>query len=305
MSEKYILTVKAGMHFGYIKETFHAGSVIEFDDVNKKLIIDGRKFDDTRDLDIMKRQALKFPQNPWIVPFSEELMEEIRENKPVVVETQKPRPGENMQIIKSDSDLNEPIDISSTQVSKINNAAKEAARNKVKQEGMPIIRGDESVEDRLASLKDKTDINSMAERVRLKQSAAKMTIVHDDSLGAGVSRTATPLNAGQSLPSREVVDAKSEETRLLADARKREIEARRKASGVEVPAAPEQAPVAPAKESPTSIEMGDNDTDASKESEIIALKAKIAALEADAAKKTVVRKPVTNPEQAKEITGKQ
>lgn len=315
MSEKFILTVKS-FHLGHIKETFGAGAVIEHDEVNKRLIVDGRKFDDTRDLDILKRQAAKDPDHAWIVPFDEELLAEIRGSKPVAPPPAKPRPGENMQIIKSDSDLTEPIDIRNTQVSKINNAAKEAARNKVKVEGMPIIRGDETVQERLAALKDKTDINSMAERVRLKrEGGSKMPIVQDDSLGTGVSRTATPLNAGQAIPSRESMDAKSEEARAIADARKRESEMRRKSAGVDVPSENVVAPEAkaPAVEVPApapamgegvvGIEMGADDSDASKEGEIAALKAKIAALEATAAQKNV-RRPVTTAERAKEILKK-
>ena len=314
MSEKFILTVRAGLHLGHIKETFGAGAVIEVDEVNKRLIVDGRKFDDTRDIDILKRQAVKFPNNPWIVPFSEEMLEEIRGSKPVASPPPKPRPGEHMQIIKSDSDLTEPIDIKDTQISKRNNEVKEAARNKVKTEGMPIIRGDETVEERLAALKDKTDINSMAERVRLKQQAARMPVVQDDSLGSGVSKTAVPLNAGQALPSRESVEAKSEEARAMADARKKEVEMKRKASGIDVPSenAPMQAKEMPVQtatptpekgEAAVGIEMGENDTDASKEVEITTLKARIAALEAEAKKPMAERRPVTSPERAKEILG--
>lgn len=319
MSDKYILTVKAGLHLGHIKETFSAGAVLEYDEARKCLIVDGRKFDDTRDIDILKRQAAKDPNHAWMVPYSEELLTMIRDQKAAVAPApQKPRPGENMQIIKSDSDLTDPIDIKATQISKRNNEVKEAARNKVKAEGMPIIRGDETVEERLAALKDKTDINSMAERVRLKQAGVKMAIVHDDSLGTSVSRSATPLNAGQALPSRESVDAKAEETRLLAEARKKEIEQNRKAAGVEIPSENAHPPTesgakdaqvqtpAPAFEKGivTGIEMGDNDSDASKESEIATLKAKIAALEAEAKKPATLRRPVTTPERAKEIVNK-
>ena len=317
MSERFILTVRAGLHLGHIKETFGAGSVIEHDEVNKRLIIDGRKFDDTRDLDILKRQAAKFPDNPWIIPFSEDMLAEIRGSKPVVEKPVKPRPGENMKIIQSDTDLVEPIDIKDTQISKRNNEAKEAARNKVKQEGLPIIRGDETVQERSAALKDKTDINSMAERVRLKREGdIKLPVVQDDSLGSGVSRTAVPLNAGQQLPSREAVEAKSEEAKAMADARKKEAEARRRAAGIDVPSenaplqpkeAPVQTPVpAPEKAEPVvGIEMGDNDSDASKESEIAALKAKIASLEAAAQKQQTLRRPVTTSERAKEILAQQ
>lgn len=322
MSEKFILTVKE-MHLGFVKETFRAGAVIELDEVNKRVIIDGRKFEDTRDVDVLKRQAAKDPAHAWIIPYSDEVLEAIRNAKsPRVEAPRKPRPGEGMQVVKSDEDLTEPIDIRNTQISKRNNEAKEAARNKPKNQKMEIIKGDETVEERLAALKDKTDINSIAERVRLKQSAPKMAIVHDDSLGMGVSSKASALNAGQSLPSRESVEAKAEETRLIAEARKKEVESKRKTAGVEVPSenVPVQAPaqeesqpdaVSEAAESmpapePDSgavgIEMGENDTDASKDAEIVALKAKIAELEAQNKKPAAVRRsPVTTVAQAQKV----
>ena len=231
MSEKFILTTT--LHLGFVKDTFRAGAVIEHDEERGILTIDGRKFNDTRDLDILRR-------HDWIVPYDEELLEEIRGMKPEPVVQKKPRPGENMKVVQSDEDLmGDPIDIRDTQVSKRNQEAKEAsreaARNRDKNQKMEIIKGDESVEERLASLKDKTDINSMSERVRLKRQRVNMTIVKDDSLGAGLGRSEIPLNAGQQLPSREEADAKKANAQVQANSRKKRVKKIREDAGVDVP----------------------------------------------------------------------
>jgi hypothetical protein len=233
-NEKWILTVKE-MHLGRCKETFRAGAVIEFDEPRGLLIIDGRRFTDTRDIDLLKRQAEKNPDNPWVIPYSKEAYDEVMQVvRPAKIAQKKIlNPDQQMKVISSDEDLNEEIDIRSTQVSKTNQAAKEAARNKVREEGMPIIRGDESVAERLASLKNKNDMNSIAERANLKASHDfKMAVVRDDSLGnCGGSKTVS-LNAGQRLPTREEADAKKEIKMLEAEARKRDAEvARRAATG--------------------------------------------------------------------------
>lgn len=233
-NEKWILTVKE-LHFGHCKETFRAGAVIELDEANGRLIIDGRRFNDTRDLDVLKRQSENHPENPWVIPYSPETRAEIMQAvRPAPVSHQKQlRPDQKLQVIQSDQDLSEEIDISATKVSKVNAAAKEAARTKVKTEGMEIIRGDESVEDRLASLKGKNDMGSIAERARLKASGStRMAIVHDDSLGAGFTgKNAVSMNAGQHLPSREEADAKKGNAEAQAAARKKEAEMRRVVPG--------------------------------------------------------------------------
>ena len=76
VNEKWILTVKE-LHLGHCKETFRAGAVIELDEPNGRLIIDGRRFNDTRDLDVLKRQAERYPDNPWVVPYSKEMRDEV------------------------------------------------------------------------------------------------------------------------------------------------------------------------------------------------------------------------------------
>ena len=233
-NEKWILTVKE-LHLGHCKETFRAGAVIELDENNGRLIIDGRRFNDTRDLDVLKRQAIKFPDRPWVIPYSKESHAAIlHTGREAVIANPRPqlRDDQRMQVIQSDQDLNEEIDISHTQVSKINTAAKVASREKVKTEGMEIIRGDETVEDRIAALKGKTDIGSIAERSRLKATGAtRMAIVKDDSLGAGFTgKNSVSLNAGQYLPTREEADSKKAEAEAQAAARKKEAAVKRQES---------------------------------------------------------------------------
>jgi len=231
-NEKFILTVRE-LHFGYIKETFRRGAVIEHDEAAQRLVIDGRRFDDTRDLDILKRHE-------WVVPYSQEALDEVRGITDSGLPQPKKQPkGTDMEIVQSDADAHETIDIRHTQTSKRNAEAKEASRDAAKQREkdhkMEIIKGDETVEERIASLKGKSDMNSMAERVRLKRQAATMPIVHDDSLGAGVGKSEIPMNAGQHFLSREEVEARTEEKRLEAEARKKQVTAARAAAGIDVP----------------------------------------------------------------------
>lgn len=235
-NEKWILTVRE-LHLGHCKETFRAGAVIELDELRNQLIIDGRRFDDTRDLDVLKRHDMKFPDNPWLIPYSKEGRAAIMQGKIAAAPAARPlQKDQQLQVIQSDEDLNEPIDIRDTQISRVHAAEKEAIRVKVKTNGMEIIRGDETVEERIASLKGKTDMGSIAERARLKASGSvKMAVVKDDSLGAGFTgKNAVSMNAGQHLPSREEAESKSEDARAYADARKQEADKRRKANMVEI-----------------------------------------------------------------------
>ena len=280
MSEKWILNRKE-LHLGYIKETFRAGAVIEFDEARHTLIVDGRKFPDARDLDVLKRQAQNNPDAPWILPYSKEGVEMVKTafTKNVAIK-QKPKPGENMKVIRSDEDLMDTnIDIRNTQVSKIKQAEKEAARNKVKKEGMEIIRGDETVEERIASLKGKNDISSLSERVRLKASgSAKMPVVKDDSLGSIGGSKAAALNAGQSLPSREEVEAKTEDAKAKAEARKKEADALRARMAQEAGEFEAESPVAgDTVEEATGVSEAVSGDD--RDAQIASLQAQLAALQ--------------------------
>ena len=242
-NNKWILTVPKEIHLGFIKETFGRGAVIELDTDRGMLIIDGRKFEDTRDLELLQRASIKNPDRPWVIPYTDEAYQNIIGGfQDMVAEPapRKSRPGEGMEIVQDDTSDHPVIDIRHTQISKQTEAKKQEARtaahNREVDGKMEIIRGDESPEERIASLKGKSDMQSLQERVALKRKRAKMPIVHDDSLGMGVGKSEIPLNAGQHLPSREEADAKAEEQRQCAELRKQQVQMTRKKAGIEVPA---------------------------------------------------------------------
>ena len=252
MSQKFILTQRE-LHLGHVKETFRVGAVIEHDETRNVLIVDGRKFDDARDMDILKRQAQAHPDAPWIVPYTEEARAFYKGPKAMAAVPQpKSHPGEGMEIVQSDQDMHETIDISHTKVARVNQASREAEKKAAKTEALPIIRGDETpeerqalqrqqgvsaIEARLAELDGKTDPNSIAERGRLKaQLPARMPIVPDDgSHGMVGGSKSMALNAGQAIPSRESIEAKTEEARAKAEARKHQVSTNREAAGIEGP----------------------------------------------------------------------
>jgi len=211
-TEKYIVAAKQ-WSLGFLKETVYRGNVLEVDRDKGTLAIDSRKFTDTRDIDIARRQAERFPDNPLIVAFTEETLRQIKSGASAVAKP-KPKPGENMKIERSDEDMHDTIDIADTQVSRKTREAKDAERAKVKSNALPVVRGDETAEVRLARLHDE----------KLKE---KMPIVHDDSLGVEGGSKAAALNAGQKLPSLDEVRAKEDAAHQLAEARKKAAEAKR------------------------------------------------------------------------------
>jgi hypothetical protein len=220
---KYVLTARM-LHFGHIKETFKAGAVIEHDEANNRLIIDGRTFNDTRDLEIIKRHTEKDPLNSWLVPYSVSAVNKAKKigEVPLTV-PEKKGPVQLLKVIQSDSDLTEEIDVRDTQISKKTAAKKEEERKRIKATKLEIVQGDQSVEDRIAELKGKNDPSAIAERANLKASGpAALPIVKDDSLGTSVGKSEVSMNAGQALPNAKMVAAKTAAAKALADARKAE-----------------------------------------------------------------------------------
>jgi hypothetical protein len=296
MVEKFILT--RSMHLGHLKDTFGRGAVIMYDEDKRTLNIDGRKFDDIRDIEILKRQAAKRPDAPWIIPFTTDDLADMRGGKeeaaPVVAKRDKP--GVGMQVVRSDEDETASIDIRNTQVGKRNAERKDASRQRVRDEGMEIIQGDESVEDRIARLKGakNTDMGARAERVRLmRDRAAKIPIIQDDSLGAGVGSKGSSLNAGIPVGGRRAEDTPAE-VRARAEERRRVAEAAR-----------------------ASIEAGDEDmaealasgadvVPDSRDTEIAELKARLASMEKAAAPVVNVDTPKNPvlPKKAKRVVAK-
>jgi len=177
-TEKWILN--KSMHLGYIKDSFAKGVVIEHFVEEKALLIDGRRFDEVRDLTILKNQSGKSPNDPWILPFSEEAIEVAQATSVPVV---RPKPAQNkarqMEIIRCDDDLMGAIDISHTQISRIKKEAADAEVALAK-ENLEVVRGDESQQDRVR---------------RLQETVPAMPIVKDDSLGESVAGGIS-LNAG-------------------------------------------------------------------------------------------------------------
>ncbi len=177
-TEKWILN--KSMHLGYIKDSFAKGVVIEHFIEEKSLLIDGRRFNEIRDLTILKRQTGKNPNDPWVLPFSEEAIEVAQATSVPVV---KPKPIQNktekMNVVKCDDDVMGQIDISHTQISKIKKEAADAEVASAK-ENLEVVRGDESQQERV---------------IRLQETVPNMPIVKDDSLGESVSGGIS-LNAG-------------------------------------------------------------------------------------------------------------
>lgn len=169
-NQKWLLN--RGMHLGFVKETFAAGTVIE--KIDNKLVIDGKPYETTKDLDILIRHN-------WAEPYSDARKEQLTAQLAVKKVIPKIRPEEeeivkktrNMEVIESDQDLNEDIDISHTK--------KQPKPKPDKNAPLEVIRGDESPEERIA---------------RLTTQVPKMPIVADDSLGELVGESSPSLNAG-------------------------------------------------------------------------------------------------------------
>jgi len=207
--EHWILSIGVPeIHFGFIKQSFPRGAVITHDVTNNRLVINGRVFYDTRDLDLLKSYSQKNPSRPWVIPWSKEAKEEVdsgtyqAQRAPNVKD---PR-DHQMPIVEDDSSVVNPIDISHTKVAANNAAAKNQHRRQVSEEPMEVIRGDETVEERIK---------------RLASERWTPEIVHDDGQCVGSGKS---MNAGQSFPSHDQINKNSESANKAAAARKKYAE---------------------------------------------------------------------------------
>lgn len=171
--ERWVL--KKSMHFGCVKESFLAGTEIQYIPEDRNMRINGRIYDNVTDFDILRRHG-------WVVPYDENEAEELKSTaKPLQQPNEKSKKHEKMKIIKSDEDEMESIDIRDTQIA---NRKKEAKEKEHKEaiEKMEIIKGDETPKER---------------RDRIADEKKKMEIVEDDgSLSGDLIGKQTPLNAG-------------------------------------------------------------------------------------------------------------
>lgn len=262
-TEKYIVAARQ-WNLGFIKgETVRRGNVIVVDRERNMMTIDGREFKDIRDIDIAKRQAVANPDNPLIVAFSEKALAVLKQPIAQAVPTTKKPTRTLMEVVQSDEDTHETIDISDTQISKKTAAAKEAERRRVKGGKLEVIRGDETPAEVQARVR--AALNRNPEQIRAEIYEQKLPVVKDDSLGADSS--AMPLNAGQKLPNLKTAKANEARAKAEAAARKKLSESVRSVDGAEVemdeqalPPTQEEAEAAltegtSAAESPSEVEL--------------------------------------------------
>ena len=202
-NNKWLLTQT--MSLGYCRDTFKAGSVIvELDD---SLMINGKEYKDNRDLEILKRQMLKNPESPWLIPYTEEDERRLLSTGKTDTFLRKRPPTDHaMPVISSDDDLIEAIDVSNTQISVVNEHKRQMEREAAKNRKLEVIPDQEDVETHLKRIAGLSDAASIAERVALKSGGIqKMTVVRDDSLGAQYDSRQNPaLNAGQVIPAKHI-----------------------------------------------------------------------------------------------------
>lgn len=284
--ESYILT--RTMHFGHLKESFGRGTIITFEPQTRQLTIDGRHFEDYRDLDVLKRQSTKNPENPWIIPYTEEALQDVRQDATRPDPAVPKHESNDMEIVRDDADTHETIDISHTKVSDRNRQEQEARSTKAATEDLPVVQGYESVEDRIARLKEKpaTDMSARAERVRLmRERKAEMPIERDDSLGRSGS-AAEALNAGVPVSGRRAEETDNTVLEQAAQ-RKKEAESRRQQVAMEQEGLDaDQAgidEVTPKPEAPAGQSGQDESTEAS---DVTKMQARIAELEGQLAEQS-------------------
>lgn len=168
--QKYIL--KKTLHLGYVRQSYAMGTVIEHNEAENTLTIDGTTFNTTKDLDILKNHN-------WVEKYSIQAKNEILQKPEVVnqnVSIRKENTGQQkLVVVESDQDLNEDINISYT---------KKAKKEAKKAESLEVIKGDEPVE---------TPEQRLA---RLQSEPAKMQVVEDDGSLGRESGKGPALNAG-------------------------------------------------------------------------------------------------------------
>lgn len=204
---KWLLT--RTMSLGFCRDTFKAGSVIV--ELEDSLLVNGKEYKDNRDMDILKRQMLRCPDDAWIIPYTEEDERALlNTGKADVVVKKRPPTDHSMPVISSDEDLIEEIDVSNTQISVINERKREEQKKLAKSGKFEVIPDHEDIEDRISRIAKKSDAAALAERVALKSGGIqKMNVVRDDTLGAQYNSSKNPsLNAGTVIPAKHYEPAK-------------------------------------------------------------------------------------------------
>jgi hypothetical protein len=138
-----MLVLKQTMHLGHIKESFSAGTVIAYDPVTRSLKIDGKVYENSKDIPILKNHG-------WVEPYVDQsTIDEYASQTPPEQDENieyEPVNFSGMRVIQSDADLmEEGIDIRYTKAKDLGRERKTKAD---KDQPLPVIRGDESPEER-------------------------------------------------------------------------------------------------------------------------------------------------------------
>ena len=142
--QKYIVVVPM-WSLSNIRSSLKRGAVIEYDAKAKTTTIDGKTYDDVKDIliaiDIMERN----PSKTIIEKYSDEKLKEVKtvvalkQEKTKEQEETKKKP-QHLVVIQSDADLMQTdIDIAHTQIGRISREAKEAERKKAKNENLEVV----------------------------------------------------------------------------------------------------------------------------------------------------------------------
>jgi len=236
--EKFILA--KSLHFSQINRgvSVPRGAVVEYDKESRYVIIDGRRYEEVSDVEIAIRHDLKFPEDKWLEPYSEDSYKAIISYDPA---DDLPKSGvekkdnSSMPVVQSDEDDYDTIDITATKVAAKANREREDSRKKGSG-NLEIIKGEQTAEEK--RLSDETisseNIANVARRIKeMGETPAKMPIIKDDSLGVSVASGVAANNAGQNLPSRKEIE--SRDAAAYADSLKKEVEINRGSQGIEVP----------------------------------------------------------------------
>jgi len=202
------------MHLGYCKDTFPSGSKIEHYIDDDMLIINGRPFDDTRDLSILLRKG-------WVADFDEEVSELLISKH----QARQPKKA-TMPIVEADQDAHPVINIRDTQVGKRAAEKREMDRGKTRAktagerraEQMQIIRGDEpAAERRKRLLAELAELDGEAPPSQPQQEGQTMirgmSVQRDGDYGYGYGGKQSSLNAGATVGRKSLTAQELEEMR--------------------------------------------------------------------------------------------
>jgi len=197
------------MQLGHCGDSFRAGSIVEFDEANNVLVINGRGFDDTRDYDILLNHG-------WIEPYTKELADQYA----IAVRPVAANPQRGLPVVQSDEDeMAGTIPLGASPIknrarAEINVRRQQAHRTaeERRNQPLPIEVYDQTPQERQQQHQQQTHrittaadverkIEDQHERIaRLMDPADRKNdlkhIVRDDSLGNAVSGRGSSRNAG-------------------------------------------------------------------------------------------------------------